>query len=367
MDQKLMYQIALTQIPNIGVVQARLLLEKMKVEDIFKAPVSILEKIEGIGSIRAKCISKFKDFKRVEEEIQFIEKYHLKTFFYTDEDYPKRLRRCYDAPVLLYFKGDVDFNTSKIISIVGSRTCTDYGKEAVKKIIAEFKNDSVLIVSGLAHGIDTYAHKAALDHQLSTIAVLAHGLDRIYPSINKNLAKEMVLNGGLLTEYMSQTTPDRYNFPSRNRIVAGLADAVIVVETDIKGGSLVTAEIADSYSVDVYAIPGDISRNTSKGTNFLIKTNRAILLDDIKDLKFNLGWTNTKTQTVEKDIKKIIEKLGEKEKTIVTLLFESKVLSIDEIIHQSSLNLSEIAATMLSLEMMHLIEVLPGKQYKLLI
>ena len=367
MDNQLLYQIALTKIPNIGAVQARLLLEKLTVQDIFKTPKSKLEKIEGIGSVRAASIVAYKSFTALEAEIEFIEKYKLKTFFYTDEDYPSKLRRCYDAPVLLYFKGDAAINESKIVSIVGSRTCTDYGKEAVKKIIHGFKNESVIIVSGLAHGIDTHAHKAAIENNLPTIAVLAHGLDRIYPFANKNLAKEMVSNGGLLTEYTTNTNPDRYNFPSRNRIVAGMADVVIVVETDIKGGSLVTADIADSYGVDVYAVPGNIFSNSSRGTNFLIKTNKAILLNDINDLKINSGWLTINKQSAEKDLKKLFEKLSHQEKSIVTLLMEKKMINIDEIIQYLNIGLSEIAATMLSLEMMNVVEVLPGKQYKIIL
>ena len=367
MDNQLLYQIALTKVPNIGSVQARLLLEKLNVEDIFKTPKSKLEKIEGIGSVRAASIAAYNSFSALEEEIKFIEKYKLKTFFYTDAHYPSKLHRCYDAPVLLYFKGDAAINESRIISIVGSRTCTDYGKEVVKKIIHGFKNEPVIIVSGLAHGIDTHVHKAALDNNLPTIAVLAHGLDRIYPFVNKNLAKEIVSNGGLLTEYTTNTNPDRYNFPSRNRIVAGIADAVIVIETDIKGGSLVTADIADSYGVDVYAVPGNISSNSSRGTNFLIKTNKAILLDDINDLKINLGWLTINKQSAEKDLKKLFEKLNEQEKAIITLLMEKKLISIDEITQHQNIGLSEIASTMLSLEMMNVVEVLPGKQYRMIL
>ncbi|MCH5715873.1 DNA-processing protein DprA [Niabella hibiscisoli] len=237
MNTPLLYQIALTLIPNIGCVQTRNLLEHFEAEEIFKAPKRLLEKIEGLGEVRIRNIKSFTNFAEAENELAFIEKYKIQPLFIQDEAYPKRLLNCYDAPILLYYKGNTDLNQSKILSIVGSRTHTDYGKEVTETLVASLSNENVLIVSGLAYGIDSIAHKASLKNKVVTLGVLAHGLNKIYPNSHKDMAKEMIQQGGLLTEFRHTTKPDRHNFPSRNRIVAGMADATIVIETDIKGAA----------------------------------------------------------------------------------------------------------------------------------
>jgi len=221
---ELLYQVALTLVPNIGPVQAKILTEHFgNAENIFNASKKELENIEGIGEVRAKSIKKFDNFSSAEKEIEFVEKYKIQTLFLTSENYPKRLLNCYDPPTLLYYRGNADVNASKIINIIGTRNNTDYGKVLTEQLISELQSFQVLIVSGLAYGIDAIAHKAAVQNDLPTIGVLAHGLNTIYPSAHAGLAKQMLQNGGLLTEFKKETLPDKHNFPRRNRIVAGMA------------------------------------------------------------------------------------------------------------------------------------------------
>jgi DNA processing protein len=240
--------------------------------------------IEGIGTIAANSIKHFADFKICEDEINFIEKSKIKPLFITDENYPQRILNCYDSPTLLYYKGNADLNAAKIISIVGTRSNSDYGKNVCDKIIEDLAEQNVLIISGLAFGIDTIAHKASLKNNLKTVGVMAHGLDKVYPAQNKTLAVDMLSQGGILTDFMSGTNPDRQNFPRRNRIVAGICDALIVIESSAKGGSLITAELANSYNKDVFAIPGRVNDSRSEGCNYLIKNNKALLITSADDL-----------------------------------------------------------------------------------
>lgn len=234
MNNDLLYQIALTLVPNIGNVHAKSLVNMYgDAQSVFKAKKKDLEHIEGIGTIRANSIKAFTDFESCEAEIGFTEKYKITPLFITHNNYPQRLLNCYDCPTLLFYRGNADLNTSKIVSVVGTRNNSEYGKNICEKIIADLTAENIMVVSGLAFGIDTIAHKAALKNNLPTVGVLAHGLDRIYPSQNKTIAKQMTEQGGLLTEFLSNTNPDKQNFPKRNRIVAGMCDAVIVIETTI--------------------------------------------------------------------------------------------------------------------------------------
>ena len=291
----LLYQIALTLVPNIGDVQAKALLNHFgDAGSIFKATRKDLEQIEGMGTIRARAIRSMTDFTRAENELAFIEKFKITPIFLTDPAYPKRLLNCYDSPMLLYYKGTADLNCSKILSIVGTRNFSVYGKQVCEKLIKDLSEQDILIVSGLAYGIDTLAHKNALKYGLKTIGVLAHGLDRIYPTENKTLAKQMIGFGGLLSEFKSDTNPDKQNFPRRNRIVAGMSDAVIVIETTVKGGSLITAELANGYNKDVFAIPGRITDPKNEGCNYLVKSNKAALITSAADIVENMGWGEIK-------------------------------------------------------------------------
>jgi DNA processing protein len=366
MNSELLHQLALTLVPNIGDVQAKILVNCFgDASSIFKAKKSALEKIEGIGEVRAKSIKDFDDFHLAEQELKFIEKYKIKTLFLTDEDYPKRLLNCYDSPTLLFYKGAADLNASKIVSIVGTRSNTDYGKQFTEKLVKDLSEQRIVIISGLAHGIDAIAHKAALKNNLPTVGVVGHGLDKVYPAENTNLAKDMVKEGGgILSEFFSGTKPDKHNFPLRNRIVAGLSDATVVVETNIKGGSMITAKLADAYNRDVFAVPGRTNDKASSGCNHLIKFNKAILLTDAEELLDVLGWKEKRKE--KKQQKELFIELSPEEKQIIQLLQEKELVHIDEINLRSGLSSSAVAAAILNLELQNVVGSLPGKMYKLL-
>lgn len=366
MQNDLLYHIALTMTPHIGEVHARALLDTFgSAEKVFSVKQSKLVRLPGIGIIRAGSIKTFSAFAKAEEELQFIEKYKISVFRYTDSGYPKRLLNCCDAPTLVYFKGIANLNSPKIIAVIGTRSQTDYGKEMTYRIIEDLAAHNVLIVSGLAYGIDTLAHRAAIKNKLTTVGVLAHGLDRIYPASNKSLAKEMMGNGGLLTDFKSGTKPDKQNFPKRNRIVAGMADAVLVMETQINGGSMITAELANGYNKDVFALPGRSTDLKSEGCNYLIRNNKAALISSAKDIIEFMNWEDLREE------KKVIQKelfveLTEQEKVILDIIREKEPVSIDEITPVCNFSSSLLAGALLNLELQGIITRLPGKQYKLL-
>jgi DNA processing protein len=366
MTNELLYQITLTLVPNIGDVHGKALINIYgDAQSVFKAKKKDLENIDGIGSIRAASIKSFQNFNSSEEEIAFIEKYKITPLFINDNDYPKRLLNCYDSPLLLYYRGNGNLNSSKVISIVGTRNNTDYGKHVCEKFIEDLAEENILVVSGLAFGIDTIAHKTALKKNLHTVGVLAHGLDRVYPAQNKTLAKHMVEQGGLLTEFISHTNPDKQNFPKRNRIVAGMCDAVIVMETGKKGGSLITAELGNNYNKDVFAIPGRINDSKSEGCNYLIQNNKAALINSANDFLDLMNWKPLKKSPSKKQRELFIE-LSADEKTVVDILQLHDSIQIDELYHKSGLSSSAVAAALLMLEMQGLVASMPGKLYKLI-
>jgi len=367
MTNDLLHQLALTEVPHIGWVQAKILVQHFgEAEKIFRARPSTLEKIEGIGIIRANSIKAFSDFSNAEEEIKFIEKFKIKPLFLTDKDYPQRLLNCYDSPTLLFYKGTADLNASKIISIIGTRTHTDYSKKMTDCLIEELSAQNILIISGMAYGVDAIAHKAAVKNNLPTVAVLGHGLDQIYPPEHSNLAKDMLKNGGgLLTEFRSQTKPDKHNFPTRNRIVAGMSDATIVIESGVKGGSMVTAELANGYNKDVFAFPGKVTDGKSAGCNYLIKSNKAMLLTDAQQLIEIMGWEEKRQKSKVTSQKEIFIELSKDEKIIIEILNEKETVHIDEINLRSGLSSSAIASAILNLELQNVVNGLPGKIYKL--
>jgi DNA processing protein len=366
LPNELLYQLALSLTPNIGPVQTKILVEHLGTASaVFKAKTSLLKNIEGIGEIRASSIRKFNQFQEAEEEIKFIEKYKITPLFITDPGYPKRLLNCYDPPGLLFYKGNADLNSSRVIAVVGTRNNTDYGKQVTETLIKDLAASNVLVVSGLAYGIDAVAHKTALKNNLSTVGVLAHGLDQVYPSQHSTMAREMLKQGGLLTEFRSKTNPDKHNFPSRNRIVAGMSDATIVIETGIKGGSMITAELANSYNKDVFAYPGKVTDTKSAGCNFLIRQNKALLLTDATELLQMIGWEEKKQKTKTKQQKELFIDLTKEERIVVDILKEKEAVHIDEINLKSSLSSSSVAAAILGLELQNVVVSLPGKLYQL--
>lgn len=364
-DKTLLYKIAITLIPGIGDATAKKLIAYCGgVEEVFKQKQKLMEKIPGIGVVTAKAVAQQNILERAEEELKFIEKHKIKTLFFTEKEYSNRLKNCNDSPVLLYYKGDFDFNSTKIISVVGTRNATTYGKELCEKIIADLSAQDVIIVSGLAYGIDICAHKAALNNNLKTVAVLGHGLDKIYPDIHRETAKEILQNGALLTEFTSKTKPERENFPKRNRIVAGMADAVLVVESSISGGSLITAEIANSYSRDVFAIPGRANDKYSEGCNWLISRNKAALVTSAKEISYLMGWENN-NETKKQVQRQLFIELNPDEKILADILAENGPINIDNISFRTKMSMSKVALTLLNLEFSGIVSSLPGKIYKL--
>jgi DNA processing protein len=362
----LYYQLALSFIPGIGPIQARNLLDHFgNARAIFLAPASRLKNINGIGETKAEHIKSFNGFAEIDNEIRFIEQNNIKPLFINDPGYPKRLLNCSDAPLMLFFKGSVDLNASRIVAIVGTRNYTDYGRLLTEKFVGELSCHDIIIVSGLAYGIDVIAHQAALHHQMQTIAVLAHGLGTIYPPTHSQLASKMIEHGGLLTEFHSSTNPDRHNFPTRNRIVAGMSDATIVIETGIKGGSMITAELANGYNKDVFAFPGRINDSRSAGCNRLIFENKACLLTCAGDLVDMMGWGSPRDKQINRQRQIFIE-LSQEEKMVIEILGQRELMHIDEINLGCTLSNSTIASAILNLELLGLVRSLPGKMYGLL-
>ena len=364
MQNDLLYKIGITLLDRVGDINAKRLIAGCgSAEAVFKEKKHNLQKIDGIGELTAKAIAGQSVLARAEKEIKFIEKHAIQALFFTDKAYPQRLKQCADGPVMLYYKGNADLNNRKVISIVGTRKASEYGKQFCAELIAHLQTHQTLIVSGLAYGIDICAHKESVKNNLPTVGVLAHGLDKIYPSQHKATADKMLENGGLLSDYISGTEPDRENFPKRNRIVAGMCDAVIVVEAGITGGALITAEIANSYSRDVFALPGRINDEFSAGCNKLIKINKAALIESYADIVYLLGWQKEEIKAAKQA--KLFLDLSEDELILVDYLKEKGNLAIDELCYATNFSMSKASAILLNLEFNGVVKTLPGKVYQL--
>jgi len=367
MQNDLLYRIALTLVPHIGAVQARILIQHFgDAAAVFKAKKSMLGKLQGIGEIRAGSILHFNRWEEAEKEIAFIARYKITPLFISDAQYPTRLLNCYDPPTLLYYRGSAPLNAPRVIAVVGTRYKTEYGKQLAETLLRELAaQEGLVVVSGLALGIDAIAHKTALKNNIPTIGVLAHGLDKIYPTEHTALAKDMLQHGGgLLTEFGSKTAPDKHNFPRRNRIVAGMTDATIVIETDTKGGSMITANLANGYHREVFAFPGKTSDARSAGCNQLIRDNKATLITCAQDLSESMGWLPQRPAPVKLQ-QELPGILTDEEKKMVQLLQEKQILHVDELTVQSGLSAGQAATVLLSLEMQQILYSLPGKRYKL--
>jgi len=365
----LQYKIALSLIPGIGNILARRLIAYMQgLDEFFNCKKKDLLKVPGIGSVIVeqvyKAISNSNIFERAAEEIEFITKYNIKPYFFLDENYPYRLSNCEDAPIIFYMMGEVDFNQNKLLSIVGTRNPSAYGKKICQKIIEDLANHpDIIIVSGLAYGIDITAHKAALDNNLKTIAVLAHGLDMIYPSIHSSTAKNIINSGCILSEFMSKQQPERPSFVKRNRIIAGLSDATLVIEAGLRSGALITADIANSYNRDVMAVPGRIGEDKTQGPHFLIKSNRAALIESASDIENYLNWKSSKKEKPKQ--LNLFENLNDDEKKIFQLLKTEGDLNIDILSRKSLFTVSRLSTILLNMEFQGIIECLPGKVFRL--
>lgn len=361
--QEQIHQLSLTLVPDLGSILTKLLIEHFgSATAVFNAKLKELAAVDGIGEHRARQIKKFSNQADAEKELSVIIEKNIELLFITDEKYPRRLRNCPDAPLVLFYKGNANLNHSKIVSIIGTRHHTEYGRWATEQIIRELQPHQVTVISGLAYGIDAIAHKTALQQQIPTIAVLAHGFQTIYPGLHKSLARDMMEQGGLLTEFLFTELPDRHHFPKRNRIVAGMADATIVIETATKGGSMITADLAFQYNRDVFALPGRITDTKSSGCLQLITDNKAIPFINTSCFLESLGWTDSrKKKTAEK---KLFYDLSAQEQIILSLLQEQQQIHIDDIYLRSKLSSSEMAAALLNLELQNIIIQLPGKNYR---
>jgi DNA processing protein len=361
-DQKKLYEIAIGLIPGVGHMLTRQLVSYCgSVEAVFKYPKGKLLKIPGVGPQVAASIVNQDILNEAEGHLKEANKNQAKILFYTDKEYPARLKHIPDAPALVYYMGNSDLNSEKIIGIVGTRKPSHYGVEYTEKLVSDLSDYKPLIVSGLAYGIDIAAHKAALNKGMATVGVMASGLDIIYPSVHKNYAYKMVENGGLLSEYPFHTKPDAHRFPSRNRIIAGICDAIIVVEAAEKGGALITAEIANDYNRDVFALPGNVGIKSSAGCNNLIKNQKAHLLNHVSDIVKLLNWDVEVKKNVlfEEDFT-----LTDDERTIIRLLADNEGLHIDEVCWKSDIPITKIASLLLTLEFKGKVKSLPGKKYQ---
>jgi DNA processing protein len=366
-EELLKYQIALTMLPKVGGITAKKLISYCGgVEAVFREKKVALLKIPGIGENIASAIAKHNIFSEAEKELAFIKKHQIQTLFYTQPEYPSRLKHCDDGPILLFYKGTASLNKEKVIAIVGTRSITSYGNQKCVEFVEGLKKYNPLIVSGLAYGVDARAHKTALDNNLETIGVLGHGLDRIYPPLNKNLAESMLeKNGGLLSDFVSNTQPDRENFPKRNRIIAGMVDMLIVIEAAVTGGALITATIANSYSRDVFAVPGRTTDTYSQGCNKLIKSLKAHLAEGVADIEYIMGWEETAQKSKKNTQSQLFVELDEQEKGIVEILKESGDMSFDHLVQKTGLSFSHTSSLLLNLEFKGIVSNLPGRIFRL--
>jgi DNA processing protein len=362
---ELLYRIALTKIPKVGAVIAKTLISHCgSAEAVFKSSKKSLLKIPSIGEAIADSLLNQNVLTWAEKEYEYIQKNNINVLFHTDETYPQRLRDKNDCPVLLYYKGTADLNHSRIISIVGTRKPTAYGTRLCEEITEGLAQRNVLIVSGLAFGIDITAHRKCLEMSAPTIGIMGNGLQRIYPTEHREYARRMLENGGLLTEYPSDTDPDKMNFPMRNRIIAGMCDALLVVETAQQGGSMITAHMALAYGKEIFALPGRAGEKMAQGGNYLIKNNKATLVETAEDIAQSLLWQGEAAPKAYQ--LPLFPELTESEQIVVNILrnTEGGVL-IDALSHQTQLSHSRIAATLLDLEFKGLVKSLPGKRYSL--
>lgn len=366
MNEETLYTLALTRIPGLGLIGAhRLLAVAGSASEIFLHTKELIQSMPDFPKRLTHAFECPETLRLCEAELQFAEKNQIRPLTAADPDYPSRLRECDDAPLLLFYRGTANLNSLHILSVVGTRHVTEYGKGLCLRFMEELKEllPDVVIVSGLAYGVDIHAHRAALQCRLDTIGVLAHGFDRIYPNVHRHTAAQMTHQGGLLTEYPSGTNPDRQNFIKRNRIVAGISDATIVIESAAKGGSLITADIAESYNRDCFAFPGRIGDTYSEGCNNLIKSNRAILLQSAEELVKAMNWdaVHTTPQTIQRQL--FLDFTPEEEKVVNLLNKHTEGLQINQLVVQSNIPINRMTGILFELEMKGIIRALAGGVY----
>lgn len=362
-DEDLFNTMALLQVEGVGDILAKKLITHCgSAKDVFKTKASQIVGIDGVGSV---LVQKLKDktiFEKAEKELQFIKSNAIKTVYFQEEDYPDRLKHCIDGPVLLFTSGNIDLKNKKTISIVGTRQITSYGMEFCRKLIEDLSPLNPVIVSGFAYGVDIFAHQLAIEHNLQTIGVVAHGLNQIYPKTHKKYVAKVEENGGFMTEFWSSSNPEKENFVRRNRIVAGMSEATIVIESADRGGSLITANIANEYNRDVFAVPGRTTDKYSQGCNNLIKTQKANVLTSAADLIYILNWDiESKTKTVQKQLFVSLE--DDEQKVYDYLLKNGKEL-MDIIALRCDFPIYKISGMLLNMELKGVIRPLPGKLFE---
>jgi len=365
---ELFHILALLRVEGVGDIVAKKLINHCgSAENIFHAKSKQLKSIDGIGDILIKKLKDKSIFEKAEQELKYIEQEKINVLYYQNEQYPERLKHCIDGPVLLFKSGNINLEKRKVISIVGTREITSYGINFCKKLLEELALFNPIIVSGFAYGVDIVAHQAAMDNNLQTIGVLAHGLNQIYPKTHKKFVAKMEQNGGFLTEFWSNSNPDKENFVRRNRIVAGMSEATIVIESAEKGGSLITANLANDYSRDVFAVPGRITDKFSQGCNDLIKTQRANLMSSAADLIYNLGWeleTASKSSNDKAIQKQLFVSLDNEEQKIYDYLQKNGKQLLDIVALECDFPIYRISSILLNMELKGVIRPLPGKLFE---
>jgi len=363
-DEKI-YQLALHLTNGLGSVLIRQLIAHFgSAQKIFQANLKNLTRVNGIGEATARIILQKEGLREAEQEVKKVAAADCQLLFYTDTDYPHRFKTLYDAPVLLYAKGNFNLNQGRFVGVVGTRKATEYGKNTCEQIVEGLANKGVTIVSGLAYGIDITTHRACVKHRVPTLGAMATGIDLIYPSTHAKTAQEMQVNGGILTEYPIGTKPDFMRFPARNRIIAGLSDAIIVVEAAEKGGALITAEYANNYNREVFAVPGNLTNSYSTGCNQLIRTHKAQIFTGIDDLLESLSWLPDGLSSATPPT--LPDHFTQEETTIASLLRQHGEMHIDELAWQSKIHLGRLSTLLLNLELQGYLRGLPGKKFSLI-
>ena len=363
-EEELFYVLALQKVELVGDIVAKKLLNHFgTAKNVFESKASKLSSIDGIGSILIKNLKDKSVFEKAEKELQFIRENHIGTLFFQDDNYPEKLKHCIDGPILLFSSGNIDFKNRKIISIVGTRQITSYGMESCKKLIADLAPLDPIIVSGFAYGVDIVAHQAAMENKLQTIGILAHGLNQVYPKVHTKYVAKMEEDGGFITEFWSNANPDKENFVKRNRIVAGMSEATIVIESADKGGSLITANMAMDYNRDVFAFPGRVTDKYSQGCNNLIKTQKANLMTSAADLIYMLNWDldSEKSKPVQKQL---FVELDSDEQKIYDYLLKSGKELLDIIALECEFPVYRISSILLNMELKGVVRPLPGKLFE---
>ncbi|CAM3567057.1 DNA-processing protein DprA [Flavobacterium gelidilacus] len=362
---ELFYALSLLQVEGVGDVMAKKLINQCgSAENIFKEKTTTLQKIDGVGTILIKKLKDKSIFDKTIAELKFIEDENIQTLYFQDKLYPERLKHCIDSPLVLFQSGNIDLQNRKIISIVGTRQITSYGTEFCRKLIEDLAPLNPIIVSGFAYGVDIVAHQTAMDLGLQSIGVLAHGLNQIYPKVHKKYVAKMEENGGFITEFWSTSNPEKENFVKRNRIVAGMSEATIVIESAEKGGSLITAMLANDYNRDVFAVPGRTSDKLSQGCNNLIKTQRANLLTSAADVVYILNWEIEKDKKTKSVQKQLFVTLEPEEQKVYDYLLNKGKQEMDIIALECDFPIFRISSILLNMELKGVVRPLPGKLFE---